>query len=522
MSFASLLSMPQAATLREGWGDPVPWSDFPQNDWADAGLGLSLSPTTRIDDRADGRCRPFYETEIDLARMRAVTRKLAAITPIRHAAFEALNRHIFGAGVTYSVAARDGLQVDQRLLDTLNAYVQDFVEANDLTNKLDLELHDRSREDGETLAWLKWGGDVSLIDIPEPDQLTEPMVSGDFMSYCGQVLGIDLDAFVPSWSFGVLTRKDACHRPLGYFFAHDSGGVDYDVVPAADVVHIKRNVPSKAKRGVSDILMAMAEDLRVEGKLATNMVTGAALQASIPWIEEQPEGTNSTQAGAYGFTDATRKQQTNIGSGGGTRGVRQQAYKAGTILRPSAGRKYVPGPMGAERNGNFELAGQAVLRRVGVRWSMPQYMISGDASNGNYSSLLVAESPFVKAREADQRFYGAALRELVWKAIGQAWRHGLLDRFGVSLRELKQLVDITAKFPEVAIRNKKETAERLEIEKRSGWVSDETAMSELGRDPAKERAQGARAEMPLSPALPPLAESTEAQRILSRVWEGYP
>ena len=31
---------------------------------------------------------------------------------------------------------------------------------------------------------------------------------------------------------------------------------------------------------------------------------------------------------------------------------------------------------------------------------MPEYMVSGDASNANYASTLVAESPFVKARQA--------------------------------------------------------------------------------------------------------------------------
>lgn len=514
-------TFPARDTLREGWGDVIPASDFPQNDWSQSTFGLWM-PNTSIDDRADGKCRPLYEIESDLAYQRAVVRRLGAATPIREAIFEQLCRHIFGAGVTYTVGAKEGKQADDVLIAQIQSIVDEFIEVNDLTNRVDIELHNRSREDGEAFAWLKWHDGVSLVDIPEPDQITEPTGGQSLYDYVAQTTGIDCDAFVPSWSFGVLTRRDACHRPLAYFVTQDDAARDYDVVSASDMVHIKRNVPIKAKRGVSDILMSMAVDMRAESKNATNVITGSALQAAIAWIEEQAPGTTQAQAQATGPNDLTRRQPTGVGTGGGTRDVKQSKYGPGSIVRPSPGRTYKPGPMGAERNGNFELAAQYVLRRCGIRWSMPEYMITGDASNGNYSSLLVAESPFVKARESDQQFYGSALRELCWKAVGQAWRNGRLDTLGMSIGELKRVIDITPAFPEVATRDKKALAERLEIEKRNGWVSDDTAMSELGRDPNTERAAGARSQSPVPSFQPPLAESHQAQRILSRVWEGYP
>src|SRR6185369_4253327 len=96
--------------------------------------------------------------------------------------------------------------------------------------------------------------------------------------------------------------------------------------------------------------------------------------------------------------------------------VRNAAYyPPGSVLKVGYGQEYLPGPMGAERNAGFELVGQYSLRRIGVRWNMPEYMISGDASNGNYSSTLVAESPFVKAREADQQFYKRHFLSILWK-----------------------------------------------------------------------------------------------------------
>lgn len=495
-----MLAMPAAISMQESaWGDVVPFAEYPQFDLQGGGTTVPM-PFTTIDDRADGRCRPLYETEIDLSRQRALSRNLSAITPIKEAAFEQLKRHTFGEGITVKVSARKGQEVPAGVVERVQRLVDEFLDTNDVINGLDVELHDRSREDGEALGWLQWKRGKSRLTIPEPDQLTQPAESGALSDWLNSHLGIDCSAFVPSWSFGVLTDQADCSTPLAYYFAHDSGGRDWDIVPASEVVHIKRNVPRKAKRGVGDMITGVG-DLAKEAKLATNMVTGAALQAAIAWIEELAPGTTQSQADGIGKTDLLGQKPTNIGNGGGWRPTKAQHYGAGSIIRPSAGRKYQPGPMGAERNSNFELAAKYILRRCGIRWSMPEYMISGDASNGNYASLLVAESPFVKARQADQKFYGSALRQLLWKAIDQAWRHGVLDAIGLSISELRQLLEVAVTFPEVATRDQKALAERLSIEKAQGWVSDQTAMTELGRDPDAERAQGAKPSVDKSAAV---------------------
>ena len=54
-------------------------------------------------------------------------------------------------------------------------------------------------------------------------------------------------------------------------------------------MHLKRNVPSGAKRGVSDFLPVM-DELRQELRLSRNLASGAALQAALadepdPWFE---------------------------------------------------------------------------------------------------------------------------------------------------------------------------------------------------------------------------------------------
>ena len=49
----------------------------------------------------------------------------------------------------------------------------------------------------------------------------------------------------------------------------------------------------------------------------------------------------------------------------------------------------------------FLSVSQGVLRTVLARWAAPEFM-SGDGSNGNFSSSLVAGGPFVRAVEARQ------------------------------------------------------------------------------------------------------------------------
>src|SRR5690606_7510390 len=117
-----------------------------------------------------------------------------------------------------------------------------------------------------------------------------------------------------------------------------------------------------------------------------NTAEGAAIQASIAYVKEHSAGTSAAQAtslaGARLNTVNTQKPALR----GGTSPITAKKFGPGTILDLSNGQKFVPGPMGSERAPNFLAIQQAVLRAVGSRWSMPEYMISGDASNANYAS----------------------------------------------------------------------------------------------------------------------------------------
>ncbi|MGZ3316610.1 MAG: hypothetical protein ACXU95_04830, partial [Isosphaeraceae bacterium] len=142
----------------------------------------------------------------------------------------------------------------------------------------------------------------------------------------------------------------------------------------------------------------------------------------------------------------------------------------------------------------------AFMRRsIGVRWSFPEYMISGDASNANYASTLVAESPFVKARQADQQWYGRHFHAMLWKVLRLEYEAGTLDRFGLKWPEIVQLVDVTFDAPEVASRDGLKQAQENQILVSLGAKSIETVQIEAGLDPETERKRGAKPAAPAQP-----------------------
>jgi len=454
-----------ASALRESWGD---WVDSRESRFVSD--SPAVGPATTLEDRLDGRCRPLYESELDLARIRHAARRLALATPVASGALEALANYTFGSGFRLTVEDKGA---GRRARDWANRVITQFVDDIDLAGIIDRELDHRAREDGEAFLHLvpKPNGHLSVRFL-EPDQVTEPADPRpleDWLQIAGE--------FVSSWSFGVHTRADDPTEPLGYHVIHDTRGRDWTYLPAGRVEHIRRNVPRNAKRGVSDLL-AIVGDLDREARLRRNTAEGAALQAAIAWIL-QPSSREGF-VGGVPVAELPRTVMSPVATGTRYESVRR--YPPGTILRPSAGLEYKPGPLGAERMPHFLQVMQALLRSIGLRWNMPEYLISGDASNANYASTLVSEAPFVKAREADQQFYRRHLQSLLWKVLHLAWQMGLQQPPARDWPVLLRGLDLQAELPAVASRDPLKLAQTQSLQLAAGWLSKRTAAAQAGLD----------------------------------------
>ncbi len=486
------------AELLEAWGDVVPTYD---SDWAGDAAGAYgmmtryQRPATTLHDRSDGRFLPVYQTEFDLAVIRALGRTLAVMAPGLVGGLRNMCNYTIGEGYAFTVTkeanAEAGDDEVAPLIKAVQSEINTLLDSNDFISGFDREIHDTSIIDGEVFLYVKQVEDAVRIVRCEPDQIRQPAGARDLEDWIQDTYGIPCDSFVSSWSFGVHTRADQPDTPLGYHVVADESGLDWEYVPADRMVHIKRNVTRNAKRGFSDFYPIEADSTRGE-KLRRNMAEGAAIQSAIAFVRQHVAGT--TRTGVEQML-GNNKVGTNPQFLGGTSRPRNVVqYRPGTVVDLSAGLEYKPGPLGSERANDFLLVASYVQRMQAVRWSMPEYMFSGDASNANYASTMEATAPFVKSCEAEQRFYSRHFVSLLWKALKLRWEMGAFDHLDVCWECLEGWLKIKAECPEVATRDELQNVQRQEILIRLGILSRKTAATQNGLDYDAEVANGAAPE----------------------------
>lgn len=498
--------------LQEAWGDVVDVrqeqaDEYRQMGWGSGGAGYS---TGRIDDREAGKLRPIYETETDLDDLRAISRVVAESTPAGIGALLNLTNYVIGKGFSYKVQPVKGTD-DKATVDEVQRIVDDFLEANRWCMVRERELFRRSVRDGEYFLGLWASEGCTKVRIIDPERIREPQQAPDHGH---------------SWSFGIDVDADDTETVHGYHVLWDSLDGQLDYLPAEQVVHVKRNVDSGIKRGVSDFF-AVNGELQAAKKLLRNMVKGGSVQAAIAYIVQHVAGTTTAQIEALRQTNATMKYTHTDSVSTKTRYVVED--RAGTRLDVGKGQEYKGSPLGNGEAANaFVGILQAGLRSIGSRWAMPEYMISGDASNANYNSSKEAGTPFVKNCETEQAGSCDDYRRVIWIVIKNACAAG---RIAKRFEDVRRLVDIQVEPPAVVIRDADKETARRDILNRSGILSDKTWAAQEGLDLDMERANGAKRQMIIPPAtgLPsyspaPVQESADDRlRTASQIaWGNYP
>lgn len=479
----------------------VPWQEYPAYDEFNRPNGAYALPWTSIDDRSGPRFRPYYENALDLRRIRAEARRFEALFPVAQGILSSLANYIFGSGFEFTAQAKSkqATESEKQLVRQVQAAIDEFVELNDVTGGLDRQLHDRSRVDGEAFPTLYPEGPKCRLELVEPDAITEPVNKGPLERF------LRTSHKINHWWHGVHTchnlalRRDDVQRPLGYHAVFDSIGDEWDYLPASRCEHVQRNV--YGRRGVSDYF-AVCDDLENEAKLRRNTAVGAAIQAAIAFIREHVEGASKSSIERMVSTNATNTVDRLTDSGTRTTNVEQM--RPGVVKDIPAGMKYHAGPLGELRSPVYIEVAQYVIRILGNRWNMPEYMSSGDASNANFASTLVAESPFVKAREADQAFYGRTWHNILWKMLRLVCEAG---RFGrITFEQLWAVVKLKIDYPDVASRDRVEQATVAEILHRNGLLSRRTWATMMDLDLDEELSEIAKEPPPVQTTQLPVTQ----------------
>ncbi len=436
-----------------GWQDVVDRMRGPERDL--------VQPVSTAQDRRYGANWPFWRTWIEHARLRAAGRILCTLTNVGRGLVRGLCSYVVRDGYTFRAAARSD-STPAALVGAVQAAIDDFSDHNEWP-EYQQELFRRDRRDGESFTRYFTAKDGMLtLRAVNPEQVLEP-----------PAMRPETD------SFGILTQEDDTLSVTGYWVAYDGNASAGEEVPADEMLHSKANVDREVKRGLSDFSYDTYDAIKSVGSLLEAMSEGSAIQASIAFFR-QHEGSGIDQVSE--FLGAVKDyEQLNPRTG---KLDRQEQYYPGKIIDMPKGMT-VSTPPFATNAQNFTAVAQAVLRNVGVGlWNAPEWLVSGDASNGNYASSLVAEAPFGRTCMAAQAFYSARFKRPVTAAIKARCDAGKLRAGGRtwSWDEVRTQVDIEVEPPTLTVRDPLQEAQRHQIEIQAGTNSPQNVCQEMGRD----------------------------------------
>jgi hypothetical protein len=422
-------------------------------------------------DYQDGDFWPHWRTEVELAEIRGPAKQMHATNAVVINAIDTVANYVLGTeGFTYSVELIE--PGAEGLAALCQSIVEEFLERVEYAGTIQPELFQRRLVEGERFLEVVAKDDgTSALRLHEPSWITAPSNAELLEEHYG----------LPRlhWKYGVATDPDNMATVRAYFSAAYGSGTQR-VIPADEMLHSKKNVPTGVKRGLSD-LYAASRWIRKSDTTVGNALEGAAIQAAIAMVRKHSERVTraSLERGASDVRFLTQRS-----SAPGSANVRAELWQSGTIL-DTQDVDYMLGPMGQPSGNTFVDVAEAGDRRFGVRWSLPYHMVSADASNANYASTLVAEAPFVKSAARLQGVEKAHDARLLWMVLRNAVAANMIPGVA-SVQQLRRVVRLKITAPAMVVRD--QTQERLGriAEHQAGLLSRRSAIEESDRDPEVE------------------------------------
>ena len=411
------------------------WDNFV--DPADAMYDLDGTRWTRLG--GDGSTAgAAFSSESQLAEIRDACRRLAVGNEFAINGPENRISYIVGPGHTYRATAKKHRDAPEQLVRDAQTVLDDFLRANKWHQRQQ-EIVRRKDRDGECFLRLFVAPDgLTRIRFVEPEQVATPP-------------GRAAD---PAAAFGIQTEPDDVESVRGYW-------IDGRLVDADEIQHRKLGVDANVRRGLP-LFHPVRKNLRRAEKLLRNMSIVAEIQSAIALIRKH---VSATTTGVEQFVANQADASVTSAATGRTSHFRR--YGPGTILDAATGTEY-EFPAAALEAGKYVIVLQAELRAIASRLVMPEFMLSSDASNANYSSTMVAEGPAVKMFQRLQHDMIEDDRDVMWRVLTAAVEAGRLSP------ETLDAVDVQAVAPTLAVRDRLREAQADQILLRNGAMTVET------------------------------------------------
>ena len=432
-----------------------------------SGIGRNGGPVSPLEEL------PF-QTTVELFQIQSVARILWRDNEFAINAHRNRINYIIGQSHTYTVVGKNK-EVPTATIKRVQAVLDEILKTNNW-KKRQREIKLRDDRDGETFI-RKFRSDDGIMRFRfiEPRQINPPTVAKDYQS------------------FGIETLPNDCETPTAYF-------VDGKPINASEIQHRKWNVDSSIKRGYP-LLFPVRKNLARAVKLLRNMSMATEIQTAIALIRKHEQ---ATQAAVRTFVKSREESRTPTNES-------VLRYGPGSIVDVPQGMGYeIPPQLDPSKT---IAALQAELRAISSRLVMPEFMLTSDASNANYSSTMVAEGPAVKNFEAEQDLQIEYDLELLNEAMAYAADSGLLTQAEIDAT----MIDVEP--PSVQVRNQLEEAQVRQVDMALGILSPQTATAQINQSYEQEQINIEAHQEKTGLPLPSLAD---AQNIPDRSTPGEP
>lgn len=214
----------------------------------------------------------------------------------------------------------------------------------------------------------------------------------------------------PNISYGIETNPDNVEEVLAYWYR--LGNKEEKRIEVEDILHIKES-DSDEKRGIPYLLAIMAKTEAYDKWLGDRILLNR-IRASIAIIRKHDSGPAKVKT--FADSKATSSQSPKDTSYGES--LRKQIFEPGTIIDCSKNTEYQYLEPKVQAKDVAE-DGRHILLSFSAATGLPEFMVTGDASNSNYASTMVAEGPGIREFEDWQDFFSEIIQEIWAKVMEQ-------------------------------------------------------------------------------------------------------
>lgn len=356
-------------------------------------------PRAVVDDEAGwslvgtGRKEPV---ELDRVSLRTRARTLAMHNAHARNVLRLLEVYVVGPGLGVKSTKRIATDRDESLETAVDAVWDEFL----ITNASHFSYREYARRawrDGECFLRLypdgRGGTTVRFVD---PEEIGDPN-------------GADEQQ-------GVISAADDVETVVEYHRIDPVTRRLREAVEPEFMLHTRLGVDSNQKRGLTVLAPVLRELEQFDTWMETELVARRMQASVVLWRRVNGSPSQVAALADAGMGEVTTDPMS---------GSRRERLKAGTIVTTSQGTelKFLQ----PDTNfGDSMPLGRMVLLCVAAGQGLPEFMVTADASNGNYASTMVAEGPAVKLFEAEQQFFVGEFTRLWRKVMVEAARGGVL------------------------------------------------------------------------------------------------